>query len=96
MAIARAYIRDAKLLILDEPTASLDPQAEVEVYKQFKDISQDKTTIFISHRLGICKLVDRIIVLHNGGITEQGTHEELIQANGHYANMYRLQAQWYT
>lgn len=95
VAIARAYIRDAELLILDEPTASLDPQAEVEIYKQFKDISQDKTTIFISHRLGICKLVDRIIVLHDGGIAEQGTHEQLIQANGHYANMYRLQAQWY-
>ncbi|MCJ7839767.1 ABC transporter ATP-binding protein/permease [Lederbergia sp. NSJ-179] len=95
VAIARAYIRDAELLILDEPTASLDPQAEVEVYKQFKEIAQDKTTIFISHRLGICKLVDRIIVLHNGGIAEQGTHEQLMQANGHYAHMYRLQAQWY-
>ncbi|WP_062104327.1 ABC transporter ATP-binding protein [Bacillus niameyensis] len=95
VAIARAYIRDADLLILDEPTSALDPQAEVEIYKQFRDIAKDKTTIFISHRLGICKLVDRIIVLHDGGIVEQGSHEQLIQENGHYAHMYRLQAQWY-
>lgn len=95
IAIARAYIRDAELLILDEPTAALDPQAEVDIYKQFQDVSQEKTTIFISHRLGICKLADRIIVLHEGGIAEQGTHKQLMAENGHYANMYQLQSQWY-
>jgi len=95
IAIARAYIRDAELLILDEPTAALDPQAEVDIYKQFQDVSQEKTTIFISHRLGICKLADRIIVLHEGGIAEQGTHKQLMVENGHYANMYQLQSQWY-
>lgn len=95
IAIARAYVRDAELLILDEPTAALDPQAEVDIYRQFQDIAQGKTTIFISHRLGICKLADRIIVLNNGGIAEQGTHEQLMKENGHYAGMYRLQSQWY-
>ncbi|WP_318615732.1 ABC transporter ATP-binding protein [Sporosarcina sp. YIM B06819] len=95
VAIARAYVRDAELLILDEPTAALDPQAEVDIYKQFQDVAQGKTTIFISHRLGICKLADRIIVLNNGGIAEQGTHDQLMAENGHYAGMYRLQSQWY-
>lgn len=95
IAIARAYMRDSELLILDEPTASLDPQSEVEVYRQFKDVTEGKTSIFISHRLGICKLADRILVLENGQITEQGTHEQLIEENGHYANMFNLQAQWY-
>lgn len=95
IAIARAYVRDAELLILDEPTASLDPKAEVEIYKQFEEVAQGKTTIFISHRLGICKLADRIIVLNDGGIAEQGTHEQLIEADGHYAKMYQIQSQWY-
>lgn len=95
IAIARAYVRDAELLILDEPTAALDPQAEVNIYKQFQEVAEGKTTIFISHRLGICKLADRIIVLRNGEIAEQGTHGQLLKENGHYAEMYRLQSQWY-
>lgn len=96
VAIARAYVRDAELLILDEPTAALDPQAEVDIYKQFQEVAVDKTTIFISHRLGICKLADQIIVLNNGGIVEQGTHEQLMKEGGHYAGMFKLQSQWYT
>lgn len=95
IAIARAYMRDSELLILDEPTASLDPQSEVDVYRQFKNVTQGKTSIFISHRLGICKLADRILVLNDGQITEQGTHEQLMRKNGHYANMFNLQSQWY-
>lgn len=95
VAIARAYMRDAALLILDEPTAALDPQAEVEVYRQFQEVSENKTTVFISHRLGICKLADRIIVLHEGEIAEQGTHQELIAQKGHYAKMHQIQSQWY-
>src|SRR5690625_12197 len=95
VAIARAYVRDADLLILDEPTAALDPQAEVDIYKQFQEVAVDKTTIFISHRLGICRLADRIIVLNNGGIAEQGTHEQLMKKGGHYAGMFKLQSQWY-
>lgn len=95
VAIARAYVRDSELLILDEPTASLDPKAEVDTYKQFQKVAQGKTTIFISHRLGICKLADRIIVLSNGRIAEEGTHHQLMSNNNHYARMYRLQSQWY-
>lgn len=95
VAIARAYVRDSELLILDEPTASLDPKAEVDIYKQFQKVAQGKTTIFISHRLGICKLADRIIVLSNGRIAEEGTHHQLMSNNNHYARMYRLQSQWY-
>lgn len=82
-------------MILDEPTASLDPKSEVDVYRQFKNVTRGKTSIFISHRLGICQLADRIIVLDNGQIAEQGTHEQLMRENGHYANMYNLQSQWY-
>lgn len=96
VAIARAYMRDPDLLILDEPTSSLDPKAEVDIYKQFQQVTQGKTTIFISHRLGICKLADRIIVLNDGCIVEQGTHEQLSEKDGYYAKMYRLQSQWYT
>lgn len=95
VAIARAYIRNAKLLILDEPTASLDPKAEVEIYRQFEQVAKDKTAVFISHRLGVAKLADRIIVLKDGRVEEQGTHSELIEKNGAYAKMYQLQAQWY-
>lgn len=95
IAIARAYIRDAELLILDEPTASLDAKAEYEIYREFEQISQDRAVVFISHRLGVAKLADRIIVLNDGQIIEQGSHAELIKSNGHYAKMYQLQAQWY-
>lgn len=95
IAVARAYIRDAELLVLDEPTASLDPKAEYEVYRQFEQAAQDKTVVFISHRLGVAKLADRIIVLKEGEIIEEGSHAELIKNKGHYANLYDLQAQWY-
>lgn len=95
IAIARAYIRNAPLLILDEPTASLDAKAEVEIYRQFEQVAKGKTVIFISHRLGVARLADRIIVLKNGRVEEQGTHDELIQRKGQYAKMFQLQAQWY-
>jgi ATP-binding cassette subfamily B protein len=95
LAVARAYFRDSELLILDEPTASLDAKAEVEIYRQFEQVSLGKTVVFISHRLGAAKLADRIIVLNNGHIEEQGTHAELLKQNGQYAHMYQLQARWY-
>jgi ATP-binding cassette subfamily B protein len=95
IAVARAYLRDAELLVLDEPTAALDPKAEVEVYRQFRDVSRGRTVLLISHRLGAAKLADRIIVLDDGRISEQGYHSELMAQAGYYARVFGLQAQWY-
>ena len=95
LAIARAYLRDASVLVLDEPTAALDAKAEVEVYRQFRDVSRDKTVLLISHRLGSARLADRIVFLDNGHVVEEGTHEELVALEGRYAEMYTVQAGWY-
>jgi len=89
------YREDAKVMILDEPTAALDPVAEAELYRHFADIIGDRTTILISHRLGITQLVDRILVFDDGCIVEDGTHLELLAKDGLYAKMYHAQAQWY-
>lgn len=96
ISIARAaYRQDAKIMILDEPTSALDPVAEAQLYRNFASLTGDKTTILISHRLGISAIVDRILVFKDGGIIEDGSHKELMLQNGHYAEMYRAQAQWY-
>jgi ATP-binding cassette subfamily B protein len=95
LALARAYLRNAAVLVLDEPTAALDARAEVEVYRQFRDVSHGKSALLISHRLGSARLADRIIVLENGQIVEEGTHDELLAHNGLYASMFKLQAHWY-
>ena len=96
IALARAAYRDnANIMILDEPTAALDPIAESELYKSFSELTGGKTTILISHRLGITSIVDRIIVFKDGEIVEDGSHDELISFKGHYYNMYQAQAQWY-
>jgi ABC-type multidrug transport system fused ATPase/permease subunit len=94
--MTRAVYRDqARVLILDEPTAALDPVAEAELYRQFSTLTGTKTTIFISHRLGITNVVERILVFDNGRIVEDGSHSELIKKNGKYAEMFHAQAQWY-
>lgn len=96
ISIARAaYRKDAKIMILDEPTSALDPVAEAQLYRNFAALTGDKTTILISHRLGITAIVDRILVFKDGRIIEDGSHKQLIEQNGHYAEMYRAQAQWY-
>jgi ATP-binding cassette subfamily B protein len=95
IAVARAYLRDAEVLVLDEPTASLDARAEVEVYRRFRDVSEGKTVLLISHRLGSARLADRIVVLAAGRIVEEGTHAELMERDGIYARMLGTQAQWY-
>ncbi len=95
LAMARAIINPAPILILDEPTAALDPVSESDMYEEFGQIGQGKTTIFISHRLGSTKLADKIFVLDSGSIVETGSHEELLHKNKLYANMYESQRGWY-
>ena len=95
VAIARAVYRDAPVVILDEPTAALDPVAEYDVYNRFNDLIRNKTAIYISHRLSSCKFCDKIIVISDKTIKEIGTHEELLKINGIYAEMFKTQAQWY-
>lgn len=95
LAIARALVRQAPVVILDEPTAALDPKAEAEVYRQFGEMTRGRTAILISHRLGSARLADRIVVLKGGRIVETGTHDELLRAGGEYAGFFTLQAQWY-
>lgn len=82
-------------MILDEPTAALDPLAEAELYRSFAQITSNRTTLLISHRLGITKLVDRILVFRDGRIIEDGTHQELMEKKGYYSEMYHAQAAWY-
>ncbi|MFC5441405.1 ABC transporter ATP-binding protein [Rhodanobacter ginsenosidimutans] len=95
IAIARAYMRDAPLLILDEPTAALDARSEFEVFQRFKELSQGKTAVIISHRFSTVRMADRIIVLDGGRIEEVGSHADLLAANGHYAELFELQAAGY-
>ena len=95
IAIARSLISQAPVRILDEPTAALDPVMESRIYQEFEKLMQDKTTIFISHRLGSTKMADEILVIDGGKIAERGTHDELINRKGIYANMYKSQRSWY-
>ena len=95
VAIARAYMRDAQLLILDEPTASLDARSEFEVFQRFKELSEGKTAVLISHRFSSVRMADRILVLAEGQIEASGTHHELLAAGGRYAELFELQAAGY-
>lgn len=95
LALARAYLRDAQIVALDEPTAALDPRAEVEFYRQFTQVAAGRTAVLVSHRLGAARLGDRIVVLAHGRIVEEGNHEALLHQDGVYAHMYGLQARWY-
>ena len=95
IAIARAYMRDAQLLILDEPTAALDARSEFEVFERFKELSRGKTTVLISHRFSTVRMADRILVLEAGRIKETGSHEQLLANGGLYAELFNLQAEGY-
>ena len=88
-------MRDARILVLDEPTSALDAHAEHEVFTHFRSLTEGKTAVFISHRFSTVRLADRIFVLENGGILESGSHEELMQLNGRYAELFNLQAEAY-
>jgi len=95
IALARAFFRDADLLVLDEPTAALDPLAELALFERFAELAAGRTAIMISHRLGAARLADRVIVLQEGAIVEEGHHDTLVAKGGVYAALFAAQAQWY-
>ncbi len=92
LALARAYLRDAQLLILDEPTASLDARSEREVFERFAELTEGKMALLISHRFSTVRMADRILVLEGGRIAEQGSHHQLMARGGRYSEMFELQA----
>jgi len=95
IAIGRAIYRNSPIIILDEPTAALDPIAEYDIYKKYDSMVKKKTSIFISHRMASTKLSDKILVFQKGNLIESGTHSELVRSNGVYHNMYELQREYY-
>ncbi len=95
IALARAYMKDAQLLILDEPTSALDARAEYEVFKRFTDLTKGKMAVLISHRFSTVRMADRIVMLENGQVHDIGSHQELLSRNGKYAELFTLQAEGY-
>jgi ATP-binding cassette subfamily B protein len=95
VALARAYLRDAQLLVLDEPTAALDARSEFEVFQRFAELTNGKMALFISHRFSTVRMADRIVVLENGHIAEDGNHDQLTVLGGRYAEMFEMQAASY-
>lgn len=95
VSIARGINRDSKIIVLDEPTAAIDPIEETKIYKKFKEISDERTTILVTHRLGSARIANRIVVMENGHVAEIGTHDELISKKGTYFDLFMSQAQWY-
>jgi ATP-binding cassette subfamily B protein/ATP-binding cassette subfamily C protein len=88
-------MRDAEVLVLDEPTASIDAEAEHELFQRFRELAADRTAIVISHRFSTVRMADRIAVLHAGRLEDLGSHRELLERGGRYAHLFRLQAQGY-
>ena len=95
LLLARAIYRQTPILILDEPTAALDPIAEHQIYVRYTELAKGRTTLFISHRLASIRFCDRIVLLENGQIIEEGTHEALLRQNGRYAELFRIQSKYY-
>ena len=95
VAIARGLFRDSGLILLDEPTSALDPLVEYEILTGFLKLIQGKTSVIISHRVGICRHADKVVVMKAGKVVECGGHEELVRAGGEYARIWGEQAKWY-
>jgi ATP-binding cassette, subfamily B, bacterial len=95
VALARAFLRNSQLIVLDEPTSAMDPMAEYEVFQRFRELTRDQMAVLISHRLSTVKMADRIYLMAHGRIAEAGTHEELVQLNGSYAKLFESQAENY-
>ncbi len=96
IALARTLYKNAPFIVLDEPTAALDPIAEAEIYSKFNDIVEDRTAIYISHRLSSCRFCDNILVFHKGSVVQQGSHERLVaDEKGKYYELWHAQAQYY-
>jgi ATP-binding cassette subfamily B protein len=95
IALARAYLRDAQLLVLDEPTAALDARSEYQVFQRFSELTEGKMALLISHRFSTVRMADRIVVLADGRIAEQGSHAHLMALGTRYAEMFELQASSY-
>lgn len=96
IALARAFLRDAQIIVLDEPTSALDAKSEYEVFKNFRELLDGRSAVLISHRFSTVKMADRIFVFDGGNIKEQGTHEHLMRLGGTYAEFFEKQAQHYT
>lgn len=95
IAMARALYKNSPIMILDEPTAALDPVAEFEIYQKFDEMVEDKTAFYISHRLSSCRFCDEILVFDQGEIVQRGSHEELVAVSGKYQELWMAQAQYY-
>ena len=95
LMLARALYKDAPFIILDEPTAALDSIAEADIYQKYHEMTQGKTSVYISHRLASTRFCDRIILIDQGKIAEEGTHNQLILAGGQYASLYKVQSKYY-
>ena len=93
--LARALYKNAPFIVLDEPTAALDPIAESEMYRKYDEMTEGKSSVYISHRLASTRFCDRIIMIGDGGICEEGTHEELLKRGGKYADLYEIQSKYY-
>ena len=95
LMLARALYKSAPILVLDEPTAALDPIAESDIYQRYNQLTQGSTSVYISHRLASTRFCDRIVLIENGGILEEGTHEELLSKGGRYAELFEIQSRYY-
>ena len=96
VALARAFMRDARILLLDEPTSALDAQAEYDLFERLRSLTRGRTAVYISHRFSTVRRADRIIFLEHGRLVEEGTHAELMRLDGRYARLFRMQAAAYT